>query len=71
MATTFVFRPCSPLRVVTVHLLSAAGDRRRVLFLDREGRYSSQPHPMPRREALILASNQRIVLGRQAAMQVL
>jgi hypothetical protein len=71
MATTTVSRPCCPLRVATVHLLSAAGDRSRVLFLDREGRYSSQPHPVPQREALTLASNQRIVLGRQAAMQVL
>jgi hypothetical protein len=71
MATTAVSRPCCPLRIVAVHLLSAAGDRLRVLFLDREGHYSSRPHPMPRGEALILASNQRIVLGSQAAVQVL
>jgi hypothetical protein len=34
MATTSLSRPCCPIRVVSVHLLSAAGDLLRVLFLD-------------------------------------
>jgi hypothetical protein len=42
-----------------------------VLFLDREGHISAQPHYVPQAEALILASNQRIVLGPQARVQVL
>jgi hypothetical protein len=71
MATTSLSRPCCPIRVVSVHLLSAAGDLLRVLFLDREGHITSQPHFVPREEALILASNQQIVLGPQAAVRVL
>jgi hypothetical protein len=42
-----------------------------VLFLDREGHISAQPHFVPRGEALILAANQRRVLGPQARVQVL
>jgi hypothetical protein len=71
MATTSLSRPCCPIRVVSVHLLSAAGDLLRVLFLDREGHITSQPHYVPRAEALILASNQQIVLGPQAQVRVL
>ena len=63
--------PCCPIRIVSVHLLDAAGDLLRVLFLDREGYITSQPHYVPRAEALILASNQQIVLGSQAAVRVL
>ena len=54
-----------------MHLLDAAGQLLRVLFLDREGHISAQPHYVPRAEALILASNQQIVLGPQAAVRVL
>jgi len=42
-----------------------------VLFLDREGHISGQPHLMARSEALILAANQQRVLGPQARVQVL
>jgi hypothetical protein len=72
-------RPCCPIRIVSVHLLVAHGFREavaagqllRVLFLDREGHISAQPHFVPRAEALILASNQQIVLGPQAQVRVL
>ena len=64
-------RPCCPIRVVSVQLLDASGQQLRQRFLDREGHISAQPHLVPRAEALILASNQRIVLGRQAAVRVL
>jgi hypothetical protein len=63
-------RQC-PIRVVSVHLLGTAGQLLRVLFLDREGHISAQPHFVPRGEALILAANQRRVLGPQARVQVL
>ncbi|QPN56590.1 hypothetical protein I1E95_16305 [Synechococcus sp. CBW1107] len=63
--------PCCPIRIVSVHLLDAAGQLLRVLFLDREGHISPQPHYVPRTEALILASNQQIVLGTQAQVRVL
>ena len=59
------------LRIVSAHLLDAAGQLLRVLFLDREGHISAQPHYVPRAEALILASNQQIVLGPQAQVRVL
>jgi len=49
----------------------AAGQLLRVLFLDREGHISAEPHYVPRDEALILASNQQRVLGPQARVQVL
>ena len=63
-------RQC-PIRIISVHLLDAAGQLLRVLFLDREGHISSQPHYVPREEALILAANQQRVLGSQARVQVL
>jgi hypothetical protein len=49
----------------------AAGGLLRILFLDPEGHYSSTPHYVPREQALILASNQQRVLGRQAEVRVL
>ncbi len=70
MAITPLVRAC-PIRIISVHLLDAAGQLLRVLFLDREGHISAQPHYLPRAEALILASNQQIVLGPQARVQVL
>ena len=60
-----------PIRIVSVHLLDAAGRLLRVLFLDRDGHISSQPHYLPREEALVLAANQQRVLGSQARVQVL
>jgi hypothetical protein len=60
-----------PIRIISVHLLDAAGQLLRVLFLDREGHISSQPHYVPRAEALILAANQQRVLGSQARVHVL
>ena len=64
-------RPCCPIRIVSVHLLDAAGQLLRVLFLDREGHISAQPHYLPREQALILAANQQRVLGPQAEVRVL
>ena len=63
-------RQC-PIRVVSVHLLGTAGQLLRVLFLDRKGHISAQPHFVPRGEALILAANQQRVLGPQARVHVL
>ena len=60
-----------PIRIISVHLLDAAGQLLRVLFLDREGHITAQPHYVPRAEALILAANQQRVLGAQARVQVL
>ena len=79
MAFSSPCRPCCPIRIVSVHLLVAegfrvavaAGQLLRVLFLDREGQITSLPHFVPQEEALILASNQQIVLGPQAAVRVL
>jgi len=81
MAATLLSLPLQPvrpsqerhchIRIISVHLLDAAGQLLRVLFLDREGHISSQPHYLPREEALILAANQQRVLGSQARVQVL
>ncbi len=70
MAATPLSRTC-PIRIISVHLLGAAGELLRVLFLDREGHISAMPHYVPRDEALILASNQQRVLGAQAEVRVL
>ena len=70
MAATPLVRTC-PIRIISVHLLDAAGRLLRVLFLDREGHISAEPHFVPRAEALILASNQQRVLGPQARVLVL
>jgi len=52
-----------PIRIISVQLLDAAGQLLRVLFLDREGHISSQPHYVPREEALILAGRVNYVGG--------
>jgi len=70
MAATPLSRTC-PIRIISVHLLGATGELLRVLFLDREGHISAEPHYVPRDEALILASNQQRVLGPQAEVRVL
>ena len=70
MAATPLSSTC-PIRIISVQLLDAAGQLLRVLFLDREGHISSQPHYLPREEALVLAANQQRVLGSQARVQVL
>ena len=70
MAATNLSRVC-PIRTLSVHLLDAAGRLLRVLFLDREGHFTAQPHYVPREVALILAANQQRVLGPQARVQVL
>ncbi|GDX77696.1 MAG: hypothetical protein ACK6BC_02580 [Cyanobacteriota bacterium] len=70
MAATPLSRSC-PIRIISVHLLDAAGQLLRVLFLDREGHISAQPHYVPREQALILAANQQRVLGPQAEVRVL
>ena len=68
-----------PIRIISVHLLDAAGRLLRVLFLDHQAARlatSKWPHlssaalRAPRR-GLILASNQQRVLGPQARLQVL
>jgi hypothetical protein len=61
---------CS-IHLVSVHLLDAAGQLLRILFLDSEGHFSATPHYVPRDQALILAANQQRVLGRQADVRVL
>jgi hypothetical protein len=70
MAAAPLSRTC-PIRIISVQLLDAAGRLLRVLFLDREGHISSQPHYLPREEALVLVANQQRVLGSQARVQVL
>jgi hypothetical protein len=78
MAATPLSRSC-PIRIISVHLLVApgfrdavaAGQPLRVLFHDREGHISAEPHYVPREEALILAANQQRVLGPQAEVRVL
>jgi hypothetical protein len=57
MAATPLSRSC-PIRIISVYLLVTAGLLLRVLFLDREGHISAEPHYVPREEALILAANQ-------------
>jgi hypothetical protein len=70
MPVTPLSRSC-PIRIISVHLLDAAGHLLRVLFLDREGHICPEPHYLPREKALSLAANQRRVLGAQAQVQVL
>ena len=70
MAAIPLSRTC-PIRIISVHFLGAAGELLRVLFLDREGHITAQPHYVPRGEALILAANQQRVLGAQGRVQVL
>ncbi|MGB5135450.1 MAG: hypothetical protein WBN89_09790 [Prochlorococcaceae cyanobacterium] len=48
---------------MAVHLRSTAGEISRSLWLDVEGHLSSQPHWLAREQALVLASNQQLVMG--------
>ncbi|MCX5969741.1 MAG: hypothetical protein NTV57_19335 [Cyanobacteria bacterium] len=70
MAATPLSRSC-PIRIISVHLFDAADQLLRVLFLDREGHISAEPHYVPREQALILAANHQRVLGPQAEVRVL
>ena len=70
MAATPFSRSC-PIRIISVHLLDAAGQLLRVLFLDREGHISAEPHYVPREQALILAATQQRVRGPPAEVRVL
>ena len=70
MAATPFSRSC-PIRIILVHLLDAGVHLLRVLFLDREGHISAEPHYVPCEQALILAANQQRVLGPQAEVRVL
>jgi len=59
-----------PIAQVAVQLLSAAGAQSRLLFLDPQGQLSGQPHWLPQEQALLLASNQQIVMGPCARVQL-
>ena len=59
------------MRIISVHLLDAAGQLLRVLYLYREGHISAEPHYLPREQALIQAANQQRVLACQADVLVL
>ncbi|MEB3271332.1 MAG: hypothetical protein VKJ44_06770 [Synechococcus sp.] len=63
-------RQC-PLGVISVQLLDAAGPLLRVPCLDREGQISAKPDLAPGEKALILAANQRRVLGAHVLVQLL
>ncbi|MEB3183450.1 MAG: hypothetical protein VKN15_03560 [Cyanobacteriota bacterium] len=63
-------RQCS-IHIISLQLLDNAGRLLRVLFLDREGHISAEPHYLPRTEALLLAANQRRIWGAAARIQVL
>jgi hypothetical protein len=60
-----------PIRLVAVHLLNKAGEIARILWLDADGHLSCEPHWLPRELALVLASNQRLVMGASAEVRVL
>ncbi len=55
---------------MTVHLLGSAGEILRVLFLDADGQLCLQPHWLPRELALVLASNQQLIMGASAEVRV-
>lgn len=69
-SSSFCAGQSCPIRVVAVHLLDAAGQLLRILFLDQSGRICSEPHYMPQPVALTLAANERQILGPQAEVRV-
>jgi hypothetical protein len=87
MAALSPSSPCCTIRIVSVHLLVAEASAQRLPpasccgccslitkppgYCEASGQISAQPHDVPRAEALILASNQQIVLAPQAAVRVL
>jgi hypothetical protein len=62
--------PACPIRIVAVQLLNAAGRSCRQLFLTADGELSIHPHWLPRELALVLASNQQLIMGTAARVRV-
>jgi len=62
--------PACPIRIVAVQLLNAAGHSCRQLFLTADGELSIHPHWLPRELALVLASNQQLIMGTAARVRV-
>jgi hypothetical protein len=69
-ANASVTAPECPIRIVAVQLLSAAGRTCRQLFLTADGELSLHPHWLPRELALVLASNQQLIMGGIARVRV-
>lgn len=63
-------RQCA-IHIISLQLLDHAGRLLRVLFLDRQGPISAEPHYLPRSEALLLAANQQRIWGSTARIEVL
>ena len=70
MATTPV-APACPIRLVSFRLATKCSAEPRRLFLDGEGQICSDPHWLPREQALLLAHNQQLIWGSAARVFVL
>jgi hypothetical protein len=63
--------PSCPIRLVAVHLLTAAGEIARILWLTTDGQLSCERHWPPQELALVLASNQQLIMGAAAEVRVI
>jgi hypothetical protein len=69
-ASAIVTAEACPIRLVVVQLLNAAGRRCRQLFLTADGELSLHPHWLPVELALVLASNQQLIMGATARVRL-
>jgi hypothetical protein len=70
MATISV-APACPICLISFRLAAKSSTTARHLFLDGEGQICSDPHWLPREQALLLARNQLLIWGSAARVIVL
>jgi hypothetical protein len=68
---TIPVEPACPIRLISFRLAAKGSTEARPLFLNGEGQICSDPHWLPREQALLLARNQQLIWGSAARVQVL
>ena len=68
---TIPVEPACPIRLISFRLAAKGSTEPRHLFLDGEGQICSDPHSLPREQALLLARNQQLIWGSAARVLVL
>lgn len=68
---TIPVAPVCPIRLISFRLAAKSSTTARRLFLDGEGQICSDPHWLPREQAVLLARNQQLIWGAAARVIVL
>ena len=68
---TIPVKPACPIHLISFRLAAKGSTKARPLFLDGEGQICTDPHWLPREQALLLAQNQQLIWGSAAQVIVL